>query len=94
MPEAFPASAFRVSGSSTVRLTESETADRSRPSRRRRCPTRPSRDLRRRQPRTRCPATFMTGDEDRVMHSINHRPRRLGGPLAAVGAVPRAGRSC
>ena len=33
------------------------------------------------------PATFMTGNEDRVIHSINHRPRRLGGPAAAVGAV-------
>jgi cytoskeletal protein RodZ len=29
----------------------------------------------------------MTGGEDRVMGSINHRPRRLGAPLAAVGAV-------
>jgi hypothetical protein len=33
------------------------------------------------------PATFMTGHEDRVIQSINHRPRRLGGPAAAVGAV-------
>jgi hypothetical protein len=33
------------------------------------------------------PATFMTGNEDRVIHSINRRPRRLGGPAAAVGAV-------
>ena len=33
------------------------------------------------------PATFMTGNEDRVIRSINHRPRRLGGPAAAVGAV-------
>ena len=33
------------------------------------------------------PATFMTGHEDRVIHSINHRPRRLGGPAAAVAAV-------
>ncbi len=33
------------------------------------------------------PATFMTGNEDRVIHSINHRPRRLGGPAAAVAAV-------
>jgi hypothetical protein len=29
----------------------------------------------------------MTGNEDRVIHSINHRPRRLGGPIAAVAAV-------
>jgi hypothetical protein len=33
------------------------------------------------------PPTFMTGNEDRVIHSINHRPRRLGGPAAAVAAV-------
>jgi hypothetical protein len=33
------------------------------------------------------PATFMTGSEDRVIHSINRRPRRLGGPAAAVAAV-------
>jgi hypothetical protein len=33
------------------------------------------------------PATFMTGNEDRVIRSIDHRPRRLGGPAAAVGAV-------
>jgi hypothetical protein len=33
------------------------------------------------------PATFMTGNEDRVIQSINHRPRRLGGPAAAVAAV-------
>ena len=33
------------------------------------------------------PATFMTGNEDRVIHSINHRPRRIGGPAAAVAAV-------
>jgi hypothetical protein len=29
----------------------------------------------------------MTGNEDRVIHSINRRPRRLGGPAAAVAAV-------
>jgi hypothetical protein len=33
------------------------------------------------------PATFMTGNEDRVIRSIDHRPRRWGGPAAAVGAV-------
>jgi hypothetical protein len=33
------------------------------------------------------PVTFMTGNEDRVIHSINHRPRRLGAPIAAVAAV-------
>jgi hypothetical protein len=33
------------------------------------------------------PATFMTGKEDPAIHSINHRPRRLAGPAAAVAAV-------
>ncbi len=33
------------------------------------------------------PATFMTGNEDRVIQSINRRPRRLGGPAVAVAAV-------
>ena len=83
---AYPAGAFHVSGSSTVRLTE---------------PGRPivppvprppvpnpsepvAFDDAQPEP---VPATFMTGNEDRVIHSINHRPRRLGGPAAAVAAV-------
>ena len=60
----------------------------SRPSHRRRCRTPPSR----------CSSTTRTsrhvggadlhdGVDDQAMHSINHRPRRLGGPLAAVAAV-------
>ena len=84
--DAFPASAFRVSGSSTVRLTESGQAP---------VPPVPpppvpnpseplSFDDASLEP---VPATFMTGNEDRVIHSINHRPRRLGGPAAAVAAV-------
>jgi hypothetical protein len=84
--EAFPASAFRVSGSSTVRLTESDhpVAPPAPP------PPLPmlgepvSFDDANPEP---VPATFMTGNEDRVMQSINHRPRRLGGSLAAVAAV-------
>ncbi len=32
-------------------------------------------------------ATAVTGFEDRVVHIINHRPRRLGAPAAAVAAV-------
>jgi hypothetical protein len=32
------------------------------------------------------PSTFMSGNE-RAMDSISHRPRRLGGPLAAIAAV-------
>jgi hypothetical protein len=84
--EAFPASAFRVSGSSTVRLTESDHPV---------VPPAPPPPLPMRgepvsfddaNPEP-VPATFMTGNEDRVIHSINHRPRRLGGPAAAVAAV-------
>ena len=82
----FPASAFRVSGSSTVRLTESGTPP---------VPPVPpppvpnpseplSFDDAGPEP---VPVTFMTGNEDRVIHSINRRPRRLGGPAAAVAAV-------
>jgi hypothetical protein len=33
------------------------------------------------------PVSFMSGSEDRVLHSINHRPRRWGGPVAAIAAV-------
>ena len=81
-----PASAFRVSGSSTVRLTESRQSP---------LPPVPpppvpnpseplSFDDASPEP---VPPTFMTGNEDRVIHSINRRPRRLGGPAAAVAAV-------
>ena len=83
---AFPASAFRVSGSPTVRLTDADrpivppvppppVANPSKPV---------TFDDASPDP---VPVTFMTGNEDRVIHSINHRPRRLGGPIAAVAAV-------
>ncbi len=85
-PVEFPASAFRVSGSSTVRLTE--------PGRTIVPPVPPPPLPNASEPLTfddnnpePVPATFMTGNEDRVIHSINHRPRRLGGPAAAVAAV-------
>ena len=86
---AFPASAFRVS--STVRLTES-----GRPP----VPPVPPPPV----PNPSEPVafddagpdpvrpTFMSGTEDRVMESMNHRPRRLAGPAAAVAAVDRAHR--
>jgi hypothetical protein len=82
--DAFPASAFRVS--STVRLTES-----GRPP----VPPVPPPPV----PNPSEPVafddagpepvrpTFMSGTEDRVMESMNHRPRRLAGPAAAVAAV-------
>ncbi len=85
-PVEFPASAFRVSGSSTVRLTE--------PGRTIVPPVPPPPVPNPSEPVTfddaspePVPATFMTGNEDRVIHSINHRPRRLGGPAAAVAAL-------
>ncbi len=33
------------------------------------------------------PASFMTGGRDKAMDGINHRPRRVGGPIAAVAVV-------
>ena len=84
--QVFPASAFRVSGSSTVRLTESDKPVVP--------PVPPPPVPNPSKPVTfddaspdPVPATFMTGSQDRVIGSINHRPRRLGGPAAAVGAV-------
>lgn len=85
-PAAFPASAFRVSGSSTVRLTEADRPPVP--------PVPPPPVANPSKPVTfddaspdPVPVTFMTGNEDRVIHSINHRPRRLGAPIAAVAAV-------
>jgi hypothetical protein len=84
--EVYPASTFRVSGSSTVRLTESDRPVVP--------PVPPPPVANPAEPVTfddsapdPVPATFMSGSEDRVLHSINHRPRRVGGPIAAVAAV-------
>jgi len=84
--EAFPASAIRVTGSSTVRLTESGQPVVP--------PAAPPPVPNPAEPLTfddagpePVPANFMSGSEDRVMHSINHRPRRVGGPVAAIVAV-------
>jgi hypothetical protein len=92
---AYPASAFRVSGSSTVRLTdpdrplvppvppppvpkaedpvvfEEEPAEAETPT----------------QAETPAPTKNFMRDDDRALHSIDHRPRKLGAPLAAVGVV-------
>jgi Domain of unknown function (DUF4115) len=85
-PAPFPASAVRVAGSSTVRLTESGTPPVP--------PVPPPPVPNPSEPVTfddaspdPVPGTFMSGNEDRVIHSINRRPRRLGGPIAAVAAV-------
>ncbi len=86
----FPASAFRVSSSTTVRLTEpGKTVVPPVPPPPVPNPAEPvafgdDEDDAGPEP---VPATFMSGSDDRVMHAINHRPRRLGGPAAAVAAV-------
>lgn len=95
----YPARAFRVSGSSTVRLTEAgrqivpPVPPPPVPN-----PGRPvtfgdeddDGEKSAGDPETdadKVPPTFMTGKDDRAMHGINHRPRRLAGPAAAVAAV-------
>ncbi len=83
----YPATAFRVSGSSNVRLTD--------PGRPVVPPIPPPPVPNPGEPVTfddevapePVPTTFMTGGRDRAMHGIDHRPRRLGAPLAAVAAV-------
>jgi len=86
--EHFPVSAVRVSDSSTVRLME--------PGRQPVPPVAPPRVPHPSEPVSfddtgagpaPIPRTFMTGIEDRAMHSIDHRPRQWGGSLAAIGAV-------
>jgi hypothetical protein len=83
---AFPASAFKVAGSSTVRLTDPghtivppvpppPVPNPSEPVQFDDAPVDTSKP------------GFLAGGDDKAMHSINHRPRRLGGPLAAVAAV-------
>ena len=82
----FPASAVRVAGSTTVRLPEPGHTV---------IPPVPPPPVANAEEAVifddagpdPAPGSFMTGNGDRAMHSINHRPRRLGGPLAAVGAV-------
>jgi hypothetical protein len=80
-----PAGAVRGSGSPTVRLTD---ADHAPPP-----PTSPPPIASLSKPQRfdddgpgSMPGTFMSGN-DRAMDSINHRPRRFGGPLAAIAAV-------
>jgi RodZ C-terminal domain len=98
----YPASAFRVSGSSTVRLTEPGRAivppvPPPLPN-----PGRPitfgddhadeagvedGENPEKVDESEKAAGTFMSGTEDRAMHGINHRPRRLAGPAAAVAGV-------
>jgi hypothetical protein len=86
---AYPASAFRVSGSSTVRLTD--------PNRPLVPPVPPPPVPKAGDPvvfeedsaqdETGAPAKNFMRDDDRALHSIDHRPRKLAAPLAAVGVV-------
>jgi hypothetical protein len=83
---AYPASAFKVAGSSTVRLTDpGHTIVPPVPPPPVPTPSEPV--LFDDSPADASKPNFIMGADDRAMHSINHRPRRLGGPLAAVAAV-------
>lgn len=84
--DVFPASAFPVSGTSTVRLTEHGSTPVP--------PVPPPPVANPCEPVTFDDAgpevvqrTFMSGTQDRVIESINTRPRRLAGPVAAIAAV-------
>jgi hypothetical protein len=102
--EAHPATAFRASGSRTVRLTDLETpivAPAPPPAVPN--PAEPVRfddtsvpgalvgggeaEGQVEGPPEVPPTSFMRDGGDKAMHSIDHRPRRLGAPLAAVGVV-------
>jgi hypothetical protein len=94
----YPARAFRVSGSSAVRLTEPghqilpPVPPPPVPNPGRPVPfeddhgTDKDADVAESDD-DKAAATFMTGEDDRAMHGINHRPRRLAGPALAVAAV-------
>lgn len=112
---AYPASAFRVSGSSTVRLTEGDRpvvppvppppvpnpgspvtfgdddADEKIAEGEGSSEKDESAGEKDSEPEgagsEKVAGTFMSGTDDRAMHGINHRPRRLAGPAAAVAAV-------
>jgi RodZ C-terminal domain len=86
-----PASAFRVSGSSTVRLTEPGHTI---------VPPAPPPPVKTSgepvvfvdshvtpDPNDPSKTTFMTGVDDKAMHSINHRPKRLGALIALAAVV-------
>lgn len=87
---AYPANAFRVSGSSTVRLTEGHTIVPPAPPPPVKNPGEPvlfvdshvSHDT----PGETSKSTFMRGLDEKAMHSINHRPKRIGA-LVAFAAV-------
>ncbi len=83
---AYPASAFRVSSQSTVRLTDDPGQAVVPPVPPPPVPN-PSEPVLFDDDKASEARSFMTGVDDPVMHSINRRPRRLGGPIAAVAVV-------
>lgn len=87
---AYPASSFRVSGSSTVRLTDAgHTIVPPAPPPPVKNPGEPVLFVDTHvtpDPNEPSKSTFMTGVDDKAMHSINHRPKRLGA-LIALAAV-------
>ncbi len=86
----YPATAFRVSGSSNVRLREGDQSlvppvpppPVANPAE----PAEPVKFDDEDGPEA-VPSSFMSGGRDKAMDGINHRPRRIGGPAAAVAAV-------
>ena len=87
----YPTSAFRVSGTSTVRLTDAgHTIVPPAPPPPVKNPGEPVRfvdsHLSPDSPEA-ASATFMTGVDDKAMHSINHRPKRLGALIALAAVV-------
>lgn len=86
----YPASAFRVSGSSTVRLTDpGHTIVPPAPPPPVKSPGEPVLFVDSHvtpDPNEPTKSTFMTGVDDKAMNSINHRPKRLG-VLVAMAAV-------
>jgi hypothetical protein len=91
----FPASAFRVSTSPTVRLTEPGSPivppvpppPVPNPDKAVAFDDSPDVEAETNGRPASLPATFMTGTEDPAMHAINQRPRRIAGPAAAVAVV-------
>jgi hypothetical protein len=89
---AYPASAFRVSGSSTVRLTEpGHTIVPPAPP----PPVKSSGEpvlfvdshVTHDTSGDSSKSTFMSGDDDKAMHFINHRPKRIGALVAFAAVV-------
>jgi hypothetical protein len=90
--EAHPASAFKVSGTSTVRLTDSgHTIVPPAPPPPVKNPSEPvlfvDSHVAHDAPGETPQSTFMTGVDDKAMHFINNRPKRIGALLAFAAVV-------